>query len=187
MDRVVKSLEMVEDAERWSHVENSNLGYALLTYGCPGINIKKDEYSESKDDKCDYFSDEGDDSDDEENDDDSDDDSDNDSDNDSDDDENEEEENEEESGSENDVDMDFEGVAFDGDDLNDSESDNDHHEVDDDELQEGEDTSDWTTHSTLLSFFQQTTQNDLCDLSTNVLVATANATNQHVTLLIRRP
>ena len=168
MDRVMKSLEMVEDAERWSHVENSNLGYALLTYGCPGINIKKDEYSESNDD-------------------DSDDDSDNDSDDDSDDDENEEEENEEESGSENDVDMDFEGVAFDGDDLNDSESDNDHHEVDDDELQEGEDTSDWTTHSTLLSFFQQTTQNDLCDLSTNVLVATANATNQHVTLLIRRP
>lgn len=50
----MKSLEMVEDAERRFHVENSNLGYALLIYGCPGINIKKDEYSESDDDSCDY-------------------------------------------------------------------------------------------------------------------------------------
>ena len=128
MDRVVKSLEMVEDAERRFHVENSNLGYALLIYGCPGINIKKDEYSESDDDSCDYFSDESDESDDGEGD---------------------ESEEEEDSESENDVDMSLEGVAFDGDGLDDSESDNDHHEVDDDDMddelkegQEGEDTSD---------------------------------------------
>lgn len=137
MDRAVKSMEMVEATGRRFHVENSNLGYALLMYGCPGINIKKDEYSESNDDNCDYFSDD-----------------------DSDGDENEEEENEEneeeneedsesDSESENDDDMSLEGVAFDGDDLDDSESDNDHHEVDDEvddlelqEGQEGEDTSD---------------------------------------------
>lgn len=124
MDRAVKSLEMVEDAERGFHVENSNLGYALLIYGCPGINIKRDEYSESDNDRCDYFSDEGDESDDGEN------------------------EEEEDSESENDDDMSLEGVAFDGDDLDDSESDNDHDEVNDDmddelqEGQEGEDTSD---------------------------------------------
>lgn len=124
VDRVVKSLEMVEDAERRFHVENSNLGYALLIYGCPGINIKKDEYSESDDDNCDYFSDEGDESDDDEN------------------------EEEEDSESENDDDMSLEGVVFDGDDLDDPESDNDHDEVNDDmddelqEGQEGEGTSD---------------------------------------------
>lgn len=125
VDRAVKSLEMVEDAERGFHVESSNLGYALLIYGCPGINIKRDEYSESDNDRCDYFSDESDESDDGEN------------------------EEEEDSESENDDDMSLEGVVFDGDDLDDSESDNDHHEVDDydmdDELkegQEGEDTSD---------------------------------------------
>lgn len=125
MDRAVKSMEMVEATGRRFHVENSNLGYALLIYGCPGINIKKDEYSESDNDRCDYFSDEGDESDDGEN------------------------EEEEDSESENDDDMSLEGVAFDGDDLDDSESDNDHHEVDDDDMddelkegQEGEDTSD---------------------------------------------
>lgn len=123
VDRAVKSLEMVEDAERGFHVENSNLGYALLIYGCPGINIKRDEYSESDNDRCDYFSD--------------------------DDDEEEGDDEEEDSESENDDDMSLEGVAFDGDDLDDSESDNDHHEVDDDDMddelkegQEGEDTSD---------------------------------------------
>lgn len=130
MDRAVKSMEMVEATGRRFHVENSNLGYALLIYGCPGINIKKDEYSKSDDDNCDYFSDESDESDESENDE-------------------EENEEEEDSESENDVDMSLEGVAFDGDDLDDSESDNDHHEVDDDdmddelqEVQEGEDTSD---------------------------------------------
>ena len=125
MDRAVKSMEMVEVTGRRFHVENSNLGYALLIYGCPGINIKKDEYSKSDDDNCDYFSDEGDESDESEN------------------------EEEEDSESENDDDMSLEGVAFDGDDLDDSESDNDHQEVDDDDMddelkegQEGEDTSD---------------------------------------------
>ena len=131
MDRAVKSMEMVEATGRRFHVENSNLGYALLIYGCPGINIKKDEYSESDDDRCDYFSDEGDESDDGENEE-----------------EENEEENEEDSESENDADMSLEGVVFDGDDLDDPESDNDHDEVNDDmddelqEGQEGEDTSD---------------------------------------------
>ena len=121
MDRAVKSMEMVEATGRRFHVENSNLGYALLIYGCPGINIKKDEYSESDDDSCDYFSDD-----------------------DSDGDENEED-SESDSESENDDDMSLEGVAFDGDDLDDTESGNSHDEVDDNELQEGqegEDTSD---------------------------------------------
>ncbi len=126
MDRAVKSMEMVEATGRRFHVENSNLGYALLIYGCPGINVMRDEYSESDDDRCDYFSDEGDESDDGEN----------------------EEDSEEDSESENDADMSLEGVVFDGDDLDDPESDNDHDEVNDDmddelqEGQEGEDTSD---------------------------------------------
>lgn len=131
MDRAVKSMEMVEATGRRFHVENSNLGYALLIYGCPGINVMRDEYSESDDDRCDYFSDEGDESDDGENEE-----------------EENEEENEEDSESENDADMSLEGVVFDGDDLDDPESDNDHDEVNDDmddelqEGQEGEDTSD---------------------------------------------
>ena len=134
MDRAVKSMEMVEATGRRFHVENSNLGYALLIYGCPGINVMRDEYSESDDDRCDYFSDEGDESDDSENEE-----------------EENEEENEEDSESENDADMSLEGVVFDGDDLDDPESDNDHDEVNDDmddelqevqEGQEGEDTSD---------------------------------------------
>ena len=126
MDRAVKSMEMVEATGRRFHVENSNLGYALLIYGCPGINVMRDEYSESDDDRCDYFSDEGDESDDGEN----------------------EEDSEEDSESENDADMSLEGVVFDGDDLDDPESDNDHDEVNDDmddelqEGQEGEGTSD---------------------------------------------
>ena len=131
MDRAVKSMEMVEATGRRFHVENSNLGYALLIYGCPGINVMRDEYSESDDDRCDYFSDEGDESDDGENEE-----------------EENEEENEEDSESENDADMSLEGVVFDGDDLDDPEIENDHDEVNDDmddelqEGQEGEDTSD---------------------------------------------